>query len=153
MDRHHLVLTCAACALSLSPVACGGDRADRDLAYAVDFCTAAVEFQRASGPLKPAGAWTDDRVDALAAVYRRWADALDDLDPPGDVRDFQLELIAAVRTAADQLSRGTPPAEAIRELGELSYPEPAGGRLRGVAQDVEQCAAAGFWFDRPLGVI
>ena len=120
----------------------GGDGSDEDYVKAI--CESNEIFDEVIAAAF-AAAFSDDAEepdeDELISTFERWADALDDANPPADMASYHNALVDGLREAIDAARDGETDSENMfDDLDDLAEP-PAEiqERLAGVATGVSEC--------------
>jgi len=153
--RSGLVLLCGIVTVSGGVAGCASTRktsASIDAAYVSGFCKAGLASQADANSVKPSGQPTPEDFKKLGPVVAKWADALQRLSPPTDVRSFHDTLVKEARVTAANLTAGTGPRDPFLALEQMTLPPKIGARLQAVAAKDPDCVKANIHFDQaPAG--
>jgi hypothetical protein len=79
-------------------------------------------------------------MDDLVSAFEKWADALDDANPPADAADAHNALVDTLKEGIEDLKNGDADIDSM--FGDEDTPEPPQAvqdRLNAAAADVEAC--------------
>ncbi len=149
-------------AFVLTAVACGGsDGGDgSDEGYVKAVCKAANKFEAALDDAEEDAEETMEDPDNVAKAleevmklmskpFSDFADAMDDANPPADVKDTHDQMVTAIKSMAKQLEDGDLAAleEQSDALEDFEPSQSIKDRLSAVAADTSECKDSDFFSD------
>lgn len=135
--------------------ACGGDDdggggTGNDEDYVAAICKAGKEFQEellAAFSDIDLDASEEDQIKAFAEPFEAFANAIEDANPPSDLREWHSNTVKEINKIVDQIKDGDVDALESNEDPLADPPAGAAERLQAIAENNEDCIEADFTFD------